>query len=318
MGHSNPMGTKSQLFWRASAIALITAAGWAPAAEAAENGAGGLWLELQGQYDFDASGASQSFNPSTGISDPTIHARRGYDVDGKLTYQSPGSPLSFAFGVRYGRTQSASRGFHATYATKYGNGDQTVKESYQLSHTVLDFEVGNDVGLGLFGHGVSTIGLGLRYAHFDAVTRGSFSTTTKYAGRAGSFRQSSKSDVVGPRIFLRTTSPLPGPMGQSGFSLGLGAGGGVLFGRQSARDDVHLSHGSYGQFLNFSRGGEHTVPTLDAYAQLSWRAPMSPLTISAGYRFDGYYNAIDAGYALPHPVNFIEHGPFIGLVWKLR
>jgi hypothetical protein len=124
---------------------------------------------------------------------------------------------------------------------------------------------------------------------------------------------------MGPRVFARTTSPFAGQLGERGFSLGLGAGAGVLFGRQSAKNDVHLTSGSPGQFPQFSRSRNITVPTVDASAQLNWSVPGSPLMVSAGYRYDGSFQVLDGGSAASsHEINSVQHGPFLAVVWKLN
>lgn len=137
-------------------------------------------------------------------------------------------------------------------------------------------------------------------------------------GRAGGFKLSRYSDVMGPRVFARTTSPFAGELGERGFSVGLSAGAGVLFGRQSAKNDVHLSSGTPGQFPQFSRSRRVTVPTVDAAAQVNWAVPGSPLVVSAGYRYDGSYQVLDGGSAgSSHQINSVQHGPFLAVVWNL-
>jgi hypothetical protein len=319
MRYWNPERT---LLCSVSTLALLAVIGGTRKADAAEQ-AHNVWsLELQGQYLFDETADSQSFTPSAGIPDPSIHPRNGFEGGGKVTFRPAGSPLSYALGVRYGRSKQASRSFSTSYPSGGGTFDQTVDTSERLSHTTVDFEVGKDVGIGLFGSGTTTIGGGLRYAHFDSTTRGNFATSFKYGGfpasRAGQFELSRRSDVVGPRVFARTTSPFAGELGERGVSLGLNVGAGVLFGRQSAKNDVFLSSGTPGQFAQFSRSRQVTVPTVDASAQVNWAVPGSPFVVSAGYRYDGSYNVMDGGSAgSSHQIDSVQHGPFLALVWTL-
>jgi hypothetical protein len=301
---------------------LLAVIGGTRKADAAEQ-AHSVWsFELQGQYILDETANSRSFTPSAGIPDTSIHPRNGFEGGGKATFQPAGSPFSYALGVRYGRSRQASRSFSANYPSGGGTFDQTVNTSERLSHTMVDFEVGKDVGIGLFGSGTTTVGGGLRYAHFYSTTRGNFATSFKYGGfpasRAGQFELSRYSDVIGPRIFARTTSPFAGELGERGVSLGLSVGAGVLFGRESAKNDVFLSSGTPGQFAQFSRSRQVTVPTVDASAQVNWVVPGSPLMVSAGYRYDGSYKVMDGGSAgSSHQLNSVQHGPFLGLVWTL-
>lgn len=311
-------GRQIGLLCSVSALALFAALGWARRAEASEI-AGGAWsVELDGRYDIDATGRSQNFTPSPGIPDSAIDTRNGHDTGGKITFQPTGSPFSYAMSIRYGRTQNASRSFADSHPTSFGTYNQAVDENQHISHTTVDFEVGKDVGIGLFGSGTTTVGGGLRYAHFDAVTRGNFSTSSKYTHRAGQFKVERRSNLLGPRLFARTTSPLPGSLGEQGFSLGLGAGAGVLFGRQSTKNELDLTSGTAGPFAEFSRSKQVTVPTLDASAQVNWSIPQSPLTLSAGYRYDGAYHVLDGGSAASrNEINSVQHGPFLGLTLKL-
>lgn len=315
--------TERSLLCSVSTLALLAVIGGARKAEAAEQVPGGWSLELQGQYEFAETESTQSFTPSAGIPDTSIEPRHGFEGAAKIAYRPTGSPFSYALGVRYGRSRQASRGFSANYPSGGGTFDQTVDTSERLSHTTVDFEVGKDVGIGLFGSGTTTIGGGLRYAHFDSTTRGNFATSFKYGGfpasRSGQFELSRYSDVIGPRVFARTTSPFAGELGERGVSLGLNVGAGVLFGRQSAKNDVFLSSGTPGQFPQFSRSRQVTVPTVDASAQVNWAVPESPLTVSAGYRYDGFYQVIDGGSAgSSHQINSVQHGPFLAVVWKLN
>lgn len=315
--------SKSQLFWRVSALALMSTAG-ATGAKAADKG--GLTLEIDGTYEFDETPATQSFVPSEGIPNAMIRAHHGYDAGGRLTWQPANSDLSFGLAAHFGRTTKVSHAFSYSYYSKYPvHFNQQVQHSYSIAHTVVDFEVGKDVGIGLFGGGsTTTIGGGVRYGHFNARTRGSFSTSAKYFGggsvnRAGGFRIARSTDAAGPRIFVRTTSSLPGEMGHKGFSIGLGVDGSVLFGRQKATDTVDIAYGGYtGQFPNFRRSRTKTVPTVGAFGQVNWAVPGNPLTVSLGYKVDDYFGAVDGGFAGSHSIDILEHGPFVSLTWKLQ
>jgi hypothetical protein len=314
--------TKSALFWRVSALALMSAAGWSQTARAEDKAGEGPWtVEFDGTYEFNSVHSTQSFVPNFGIPDASIRpARHGYDVGGRLTYQTDGSPMSYGLAVHFGRTGQRTRSFNYSYYSKYTqNFSQTIGHSHNVSHAVVDFEVGKDVGVGLLGAGgVTTIGGGLRYGHFSANTRGSFSTSSKYTNRAGTFRFSRTTDAVGPRIFVRSTSTLPGQLGRNGISVGVGADGAVLFGRQRANDGADFTTGSYSnQFPTIRRSHTRTVPTLGAFAQVNWHATGSPLTLSVGYKVDDYIHAIDGGFGTAHSINFVEHGPFASMTWKL-
>ncbi|MBI1260336.1 MAG: hypothetical protein GC184_01290 [Rhizobiales bacterium] len=279
-----------------------------------------VWsLELQGQYMIDASGDAESFvqSPLSQITDRQIAPRNGYQGSAKATYQPPLSPFSYAMAMRIGRGHQAAKTFSDTHPTTFSTFNQNVDATERSTHFVVDFEVGKDIGIGLFGSGTTTLGGGLRYAHFDSETRGTFATSEKYTN-AGSFNLSRYSDLAGPRFFARSTSPFNGMMGREGFSLGLSAGVGVLFGEQSAENDVTVTSGSIVSHRPFSRSKHVAVPVLDGSAQLNWDMPHAPLKLMAGYRYDAAYGAVDAGYLDADRQNSVQHGPFLGIVWSFN
>lgn len=314
--------SKSQLFWRVSALALMSTAG-ASGARAAEASGGPWTLELDGTYEFDHEAATQSFIPSNAIPDAYLKPKHGYDVGGRLTYQADGSPMSYGLAVHFGRTSEVRHSASVAYYSKYLI-NQSVKNRETTSHAVVDFEVGKDVGLGLFGHGgVATIGGGLRYGHFNSTTRGVFATQAKYNNSFGTFSQSGTfkftrtTDAVGPRLFIRTTQPLPGELGRNGVSIGLGADGAVLFGRQRVNNNVESTGAYTTQFPAIHRSKTRTMGTLGAFAQVNWHAPGSPLTLSVGYKVDDYINALDGGFQTSHGIDVLQHGPFASMTWRL-
>ncbi len=298
--------------WSASAIAMMAAAGGAQQAVAADHTEGEVTLELQGQFDFVDDGAIEIAPVPDALQRPLTTPGDGGDVAGTVTYQPHGSPWSFAFGVRYGQTSNRSHAFQYTYS-KYA---LNVQAKHRREHIVVDFEVGKDVGVGLLGPGKTTIGAGIRYAHFSATTRGSF-TSAKYGAyviAAGSFSTRNENDAVGPRFFIRQSTVLPGG---HGLSLDWGVGGGVLFGRQTVRTDVTLSTGSYNVLGGLNRGHDRATPMVDTFVQLNWKSPRSPLSIGVGYRLDEYFDVLDGGFGRSRQINDLEHGPFLALTYKV-
>ncbi|MGH7024464.1 MAG: hypothetical protein ACREEB_12875 [Caulobacteraceae bacterium] len=159
-------GLKRRLYCRVSAL-VLAAAGCAGAA-AAQPGAGGFWIDLSGGYNFDAGGALDTFPSDTLAGPQRVRPRADWDIDGKIGYQASGSPWVVDLGVKYGRTFKRSRSFSGStpgyyYGYPYA---QSARSSTNVTHTVVDFEVGRDVGMGAAGP--TTLGLGVRYAHFDA------------------------------------------------------------------------------------------------------------------------------------------------------
>ncbi|MGH7023795.1 MAG: Lpg1974 family pore-forming outer membrane protein, partial [Caulobacteraceae bacterium] len=150
------------------------------------------------------------------------------------------------------------------------------------------------------------------YAHFDASTRGTFSTSSKYFSTSGSFSVGRRTNVVGPRIWIRSAIPL----GASNFSVGWGGGAAVLFGSENVTEDAAYADGSTP--FHAYRSNSATVPNVDGYLKLNFHEPNSPVTISAGYRVDAYFNAMDGGWDTERKVDIIEHGPFLEMIWKIQ
>jgi len=310
--------TSLSLKWNLSALALIASAGGAGVAAAAtpDEAGGGITVDVQGQYNLSDNHDLSTFGdtgPFLLQDNPTLHPGTGYDLAGTVSYQAPGSDLSYSVGVRYGRTNTSGKSFHTAYDTKY-SFSRSGRASHTQEHLFVDFNVGKDVGMGIWGPGVSTVGGGIRYAHLSSLTRGSFATSSKYISRAGSFRINRRNDAVGPRIFVQQTSFLPGSMGQSGFSIGWGGGVGVLFGRQtvSAINTFTEDEGSlYNAFPGGSRSHNVTSPDVDAFFQLGFTPPHTGLTIGAGYRFEEVFNALDGGYSVRSQQDFVQQGPYV-------
>ncbi|HEY1415428.1 MAG TPA: hypothetical protein VGF42_06040 [Caulobacteraceae bacterium] len=300
-------GVKRRLYWRASAIALIATAGLAGAAHAQDTG--GFWLQFAGGINFDSGGGLDTLPADTLAGDQRIKPNDDWDVDAKIGYQPHGSPWSFALGVKYGRTFGRSRDFAGTSA--YGSYLKT-HATTNVSHAIVDFEVGRDVGM---GHGPTTVGLGVRYAHFAGNTHGSF--TTSYPTGEGFFSSSGtlqinrRTNIVGPRIFVNSSFPIS----TSHFAVGWGGDAAVLFGTTSVDGSAIFNDGDVA--FSGSRSESVTVPNVGAHLSLDYHMPGTPAMISLGYRVDAYFGAMDGGVDVERKVDIIEHGFYLSMLWKL-
>ena len=305
-------GVKRRLYWRASAIALIATAGLAGAANAEDTS--GFWLQFAGGYNFDSGGGLNSL-PAGSLAGPQgITPRNDWDVDAKIGYQAHGSPWSFDVGVKYGRTFGRNANFSGSIPTDFGYYNETTHASTNVTHTVVDFEVGRDVGMGTLP---TTVGLGVRYARFDATTTGNFSTYHSTAdgaffSSAGAFKVSRISNLVGPRVFVRSRIPLNA---NGSWAVGWGGGAAVLFGSTSVNANGRWNDGE--PAFNYYRSESVTVPNVGAYLSVNYHAPGTPATIALGYRVDAYFGAMDGGIEHERTVDIIEHGPFLGMIWKI-
>src|SRR6185437_5594774 len=184
---------KTQVRWQflatASAIALLGYTGVA----AARSDESQVWIELGGQLTRLDVG-QETFSPTFPQKRPSMFApstdyeelpHQSVDETGKLSFRPKGSDWVLSAGVRYGRSvrkvdknqQTFPKPvygtlvsgpqssivipflYHGPLAHKFASTQMEARES----HVIVDFQVGKDVGLGLFG-GSSQIDLGVRFA----------------------------------------------------------------------------------------------------------------------------------------------------------
>ncbi|HTO41691.1 MAG TPA: hypothetical protein VL026_12005, partial [Rhizomicrobium sp.] len=211
---------------------------------------------------------------------------------------------------------------------------EDVRTDYKESHTVLDFMVGKDVGLGLFGNSVASVGV--RYAQFsrtstvslsskpDYITKGFISTFGKYAFGHGFHNYQGEAHAernfrgVGPSLSLTGSSPLSGNE-DGGVAFDWGVNAAMLFGRQRTT----TAHNTYGRYKKAEKGGpvvtytnadsrvstrSVTVPNLGGFAGLSMRYPNAK--VSFGYRADVFFGAMDSGVDQRNSRTSAFYGPF--------
>jgi hypothetical protein len=301
----------------ASAIALLVAA----AAPALADDQNHFYIELGGQYGFEAGGSTEWFGvvpPAggegfySGIGPDEFRSRskHSWNIDGAVKFQPAGTDLIFKAGVQYGRTKSEHKGFDFTYYTSTdGSGYTHVTGGarHREEHVKVDFQVGKDFGLGMFGNngGTSIFSAGIRYAQFNAHTgvNLNFTTSTKYTG-TGSGVATRRFSGVGPMISWEASAPIS----NDGFSLDWGAEAAVLFGRQKTYFAITYSDG-------YTEGGARhrnkTVPEVGGFMGLSWTCPDAPAKFTLGYKVDALFNLYDGGFFTPVDTDRITHGPFV-------
>jgi iron complex outermembrane receptor protein len=274
-----------------------------------DNGKPPVWIELGGGFDF-LSDSQQPFAPSffSDVTEPkqlkALEDQRpplyGFDEDAKVSYQPDGSDWVFSAAVQFGRS-SANRhehqqtpnadvkvlpftvvGIHAGGYSVYPS--EHVKFADDLSqqserHTILDFLIGKDVGLGMFGiDGSSVMSGGVRVAQFVSKSNVNLNAlpdlqypTAEITDHAQKyqFRQSkihfhdymgsaaSKESFhgLGPQLAWNASTPVAGNDTDNGqIALDWGANFSVLFGRQKASGShrtvtnaYYLTRGGFGQ-----------------------------------------------------------------------
>src|SRR6185437_1349410 len=189
----NRRNLKERLLITSSALSLVGFIALIDIANAAENDRPTAWIELGGQLEMLQGTSSPIVAPFMAVSPtpapylavPFIDSQRPADhafgLEGKLTFQPKNSDWVFSASVRYGRSH-AKRHLHHTNTvivsqhTSYGTPTHPAKHNpfadsrtrSDESHAVIDFSVGRDVGLGLFGRdSTSTLNAGVRFAQFS-------------------------------------------------------------------------------------------------------------------------------------------------------
>jgi len=160
-----------------------------------------VWIELGGQLEqmgssqevfsppFMASIAQKNLLSATNVQQPSTFS---LGEEGKISFQPDDSDWVFSASILYGRSmldrhrhqQTANAGVpvkvslptfpgkYLKYGTFYPSqhikfADATAKQTE--SHAVLDFQVGKDIGIGVFGgHTSSVFSAGIRFAQFDS------------------------------------------------------------------------------------------------------------------------------------------------------
>src|SRR6185437_660694 len=186
---------KWKLLTSASALALTAYVMSANLAKAEDASRPTVWIELGGQFD-RFSGQNVPFVPpfanttnwaSDGLESPTaVQSMHLSSVGGNTSVfiEPSGTDWAFSASVQYGRTNGrkfvhqqktlttrfqlpnvfGSKYFTATAPASYAQTSASKSES----HTIADFQVGKDVGLGMFGHdGSSQISVGVRFAQLS-------------------------------------------------------------------------------------------------------------------------------------------------------
>ena len=196
-------------------------------------------------------------------------------------------------------------------------------------HEVLDFKVGKDVGLGLFGNGTSVFSAGLRYAQFKSnmnVQMASQPTNAPYGYNryTVSFAAERSFTGIGPSLSWDASAPFAGRPETGLISFDWGVNAALLFGRQKL-NARHETKGARGYGVGYVTGYDHTasparsksvsVPNLGGFAGLSVR--YAAAKFSFGYRADMFFGAVDAGIDTAKKEDRGFYGPFASISFGL-
>ena len=320
-----------------------------------------LTVELGGQvqrhdapYDLIApsfvDGFSDAINPD-GAQNRDLDWGDGRDV--RLTYASSGGWRASA-GVRIGKTNGSDKFLASEVGSTgcvaaltvcqyyenpkyYFNGTNFSKATVanREEHTIVDFDVGRDVGLGAGFK--SAVRAGFRYGHLESTTRLQLFGTSdwyipaEYAIAKYSHKSSYTADLtssreftgVGPILSWDASRRLLGDETVGRVDVYLSVSGGVLFGKQktSVAGQETSSYYSGKYYFGLAQVGPTevasgppkrqtsvTVPLIDLSLGLSYE--IERFKVSAGYRWERYFDMLDVGYDEAKDADRTIDGPY--------
>jgi|HubBroStandDraft_2_1064218.scaffolds.fasta_scaffold49133_2 iron complex outermembrane receptor protein len=337
-----------------------------------------VWIELGGGME-RVSGQGDNFpvgflaaNKSSSVLHPTspLQAQNpppfSFAEEGKISFQPEDSNWVFSASVNYGRSNNSKEVDNQTNKliyVGYRSGHPTPTQNprgidkfadtlthHRASHAILDFSVGKEVGLGMFGgNSSSVLSLGVRFAQFaskmsfevrarPSIQMKYFVVPSSIPSLHGTFHfpyfhtyhgvgQASRSfHGVGPSLSWNGSTPFLGNQQDGEATVDWGANAALLFGRQKAKVQHQASahyvtwqfpfNGHY--FTGYPavpRGHDSTrsvtVPNLGGSLGLSFR--YSNAKLSLGYRADLFFGAVDGGIDTRKSETLGFYGPFASI-----
>jgi hypothetical protein len=362
MNHRNIRG---KLMTTVSALALGAAVYGVSNAQAGDADRPIVWIELGGQSE-QVNGFGDPFDPpftseliADGFTSPIKSQRalsQSLGEEGTISFQPENSDWIFFASIRYGRAGGRKSTHEQTPAHfKFVIGSHTgylsanelqnrarfseTRTDNSETHTILDFQAGKDMGLGLLDRGgKSTISFGVRFAQFvsnqhlgikadpDFTVPSNIFAYQKYHHTYSVTSHVERSfHGVGPSLSWHASVPLVGNVEDSEITLDWGVNAAALFGRQKVRGH-HQTVGTYykGPFLqpkyltsqihrsgNPDRSRNVVVPNVGGFAGLSFR--YADAKVSFGYRGDFFFGAMDGGIDTRKSATLGFNGPFASI-----
>jgi outer membrane receptor protein involved in Fe transport len=290
----------------------------------------------------------------------------------KLTYHSAAN-WKFSLGARFGETNGSAKAVNTEFAdagcivwaeqcdnpelaettrrATIDNYSDTLIRGRE-DHTVVDFKVGREFGLGIFDGDQhrSEVGLGLRYAKLGGRTQATiigvpdwdipdygqikydpFSipayVNSQHNHHEAEITVEREFEGVGPVLSWEGSLALLGNQDIGRLNADVSIAGGVLFGKQ----DTHLSGTEVTEYFdvrfnygNFIEPTSITTTPVDISRSSSVTVPVVDLSLGfsytvdrvklgAGYRWERYFNAIDGGYDEAEDYDRTIDGPYVKL-----
>ena len=353
--HDNRATIRWKLLTGVSALALTAYVSSADVAIAGDTSQPPIWITLDGQFAQQKNDL-EVFNPDFLKSSPfaaELHLGLEkappniWNKGAAITFQPEGSDWVLSAGIQYGKNSRKEERNqitpHAAYKYFY-NAYQDPLSYGSESHTILDFQVGKDVGLGRFGSdGRSVVSAGVRFAQFKSATNvdiksqptnfSAYTSHARYYHFYADFAAKRKFSGIGPSLSWDASADIAGNPSAGRITLDWGVNGSLLFGRQSTSTShrtkenkivfntihppsppgtgAHARVPVYNHPYSSSRSKRVTVPNLGGFAGVSIR--YEDAKISFGYRADMFFGAIDGGIDARKTENRGFNGPYLSL-----
>jgi hypothetical protein len=369
---SSRKNLRRQLLTTVSALALggfvVTAPGARASADDADRPT--IWIDLGGQLERTDRGSDlpavpfDSYVQAPLRSPNMIDKAPPYSFGGEagISFQPHDSDWIFLASVRYGRSSGKKHAhdqtaqvlhkyvypiLHYTHYTPQAVKVIDTNAMHRESHSIIDFQVGKDLGLGLFGgQSSSVLAAGVRIAQFAsrASTVVNAKPDLEFYNYFPSYLPPSRFYIpiahyhvfgfaaqtrdqfrgIGPSISWNASQMLAGNKDSSEITLDWGLNAAVLFGRQkrtihheTKAGYVHdkLYPNKYQQLYHsnadHSRDRAVAVPDIGGFAGISFR--YADAKISFGYRGDFFLGALDTGNDTAKRTNVGFHGPYASI-----
>jgi hypothetical protein len=354
-----------QLLMSASALALVTSLSAALDAKADDAGRPTVWIEFGAQSE-QVSGFGDPLNlqfthelVADGFKSPQELQRslsQSFGGESRLSFEPESSDWVFSISALYGRA-SATKGTHqqtpggprhVSFVTSSGtlhtgtfaplHGTAKFSEPHidnSETHTILDFQAGKEMGLGLFNGGKSLISFGVRFAQFTSKQDMTLKADPDFYFPLDIFHNPKYHHTysvtshldrsfrgLGPSVSWKASAPVIGNIDNGGVALDWGMNAALLFGRQKTIGH-HQTVGTFYksnevQKYHFTshihrtgspdRSRSVIAPNIGGFAGVSFL--YSNAKVSLGYRADFFFGAMDGGIDAAKKENVGFYGPF--------
>jgi len=370
---ANSKNLRWHLLMTASAIAILSVSHNAANAADDDKDRPIVWVELGGnlqRVDTHEDAFVPPFilatprpGPET-VSPLSVDHLPRYSVagEGKITFEPNGSDWTFSAAIAYGRSKNRPGLSQQSFPTQplfvpissqaqsfflRAGQFSDVEAQHRESHTVVDFQVGRDIGIGLLGSGSSsTFNFGVRFAQFESKSSITFASNPDGHGKfkynsshvpivflGSGYHFNSAKEVsmrnfhgIGPALSWNNSTPVLGKPGEGQITMDWGLDAAVLFGRQRAK----VGHQATAQYGSIGAGGpspgglrydiyQHStdvaprsrsvvIPNVGGFVGFSAR--YSNAKLSFGYKADFFFGAMDGGVDTRKSENVGFFGPF--------